>query len=488
MRLGIDQMLYHNQRVMAPYLRAIDAAALAAAASGTWWVGSRLDAWSLQETWQAISIFTLTLVVMFVVLGERLQVYHADSAVRPTSGLGGLWEVCLYGIGLGCLAAQTLSDGLPGRVYAAVIIACLTALLLSMIASWAVVRVFRRRGEDSRVWLLVGHNARSARLAKEILAHPEFGIHIDQIVDLPRPGSGESGEASQPPETPSESIELRVLPDVEAIRDILATRVIDEVVVTLPMRTYYDEVHRILTICGEAGISVKLPSEGFNRAGDKADVSYLGRIPLSTHFNGPSSPVLLVLKRAIDLVGSAVGLVLLSPFLALVAASIKLTSPGPILFVQTRVGLHGRRFRMFKFRSMVLGADQLREELAALNQTDGAAFKIRDDPRRTRIGMLLRKYHLDELPQLWNVLVGEMSLVGPRPLPPNEAPGNEWWQRRRLSMPPGLTCIWQVDGDHGMPFREWMESDLDYIDHWSLSLDLRLIASTFGTVLRGTGW
>jgi lipopolysaccharide/colanic/teichoic acid biosynthesis glycosyltransferase len=152
------------------------------------------------------------------------------------------------------------------------------------------------------------------------------------------------------------------------------------------------------------------------------------------------------------------------------------------------VGLHGRHFQLVKFRSMVKDAPAQREQLAADNERDGTAFKIRNDARITSVGRWLRKYHLDEFPQLWNVLVGDMSLVGPRPLPVKEAHGNEWWQRRRLSMPPGLTCLWQVEDDPGIPFHEWMELDMAYIDKWSIWLDLKLIALTFGTVLRGRGW
>jgi lipopolysaccharide/colanic/teichoic acid biosynthesis glycosyltransferase len=179
--------------------------------------------------------------------------------------------------------------------------------------------------------------------------------------------------------------------------------------------------------------------------------------------------------------------VLLSPLLVLIAVAIKLTSHGPVFFLQTRVGLHGRHFRMAKFRSMIHDAPARRHELERLNQTDGAAFKIKNDPRITFVGKWLRQFHLDELPQLWNVLLGDMSLVGPRPLPPHEARNSDQWQRR-LTMPPGLTCYWQVRGDHRMPFRQWMQLDLAYIDEWSLWLDFKLLCSTVPAVVRGKGW
>jgi lipopolysaccharide/colanic/teichoic acid biosynthesis glycosyltransferase len=181
-------------------------------------------------------------------------------------------------------------------------------------------------------------------------------------------------------------------------------------------------------------------------------------------------------------------LIVLSPLLALIALAVRLTSPGPVLFRQIRLGLHGRPFRILKFRSMVQDAEKVKAQLLHRTVTDGIAFKMSDDPRITPVGRILRRFHLDELPQLWNVLVGDMSLVGPRPLPPLEAKGNEWWHRRRLSVPPGLTCFWQVRGDHRMPFRQWAELDLAYIDGWSVWLDLKLIASTVSAVVRGKGW
>ena len=159
-----------------------------------------------------------------------------------------------------------------------------------------------------------------------------------------------------------------------------------------------------------------------------------------------------------------------------------------MLFRQTRVGLHGRHFEMIKFRTMAKDALAQRNDLAYRNERDGTAFKIRNDARITPVGKRLRKYHADELPQLWNVLVGDMSLVGPRPLPVAEAHGNEWWQRRRLTMPPGLTCLWQLEDDPKMPFLEWMRLDMAYIDRWSIWLDVKVIIRTFATVMRGNGW
>jgi exopolysaccharide biosynthesis polyprenyl glycosylphosphotransferase len=483
-------MLYHNVRVMAPYLRMLDAVTVGFVSFAVWWSGVRLDAWSMAETWQPLAVFVSTLALAFLVLGERMRAYHAWRTQHLTQELGALLEVTLYATGLACVAAEALSAGLPGRAYILVSAAAASVVVALRTGLRVAVRRLRRRGQDYRVWLIVGHNARTARVAREILANPHFGIRIDEIVDLAGGDEGEpvSGRRLVLDDPALAAISSRTLPGVEAIRAILESKVIDEVVVTLPVRSRYDEIRQILDLCREAGISVKLPTEGFRREGEAAELTDVGRMPLLTHYTGPSNYTHLAVKRMIDLFGAAVGLALTSPLFALTAAAVKLTSPGPVFFRQTRVGLHGRHFRMIKFRSMVQDAPRLRDELAALNEADGTVFKIRHDPRITPVGRLLRRFHVDELPQLWNVLVGDMSLVGPRPLPPSEAHGNEWWQRRRLSMPPGLTCFWQVEGRHEMPFKEWMASDLAYIDGWSVGLDLRLIVATVATVARGDGW
>jgi lipopolysaccharide/colanic/teichoic acid biosynthesis glycosyltransferase len=189
-----------------------------------------------------------------------------------------------------------------------------------------------------------------------------------------------------------------------------------------------------------------------------------------------------------DIFGSLVGIIVLSPVMLVIAILIKLSSPGPVIYMQPRVGLRGRQFQLFKFRSMVVNADELRKELAELNEADGPAFKIAEDPRVTKIGRFLRKSGLDELPQLFNVLKGEMSLIGPRPPLPEETTQYERWQLRRLSVKPGLSCFWQVKPDrNSIKFEKWMELDLAYIDNWSLRLDFVILLKTLRTIFHKTG-
>jgi lipopolysaccharide/colanic/teichoic acid biosynthesis glycosyltransferase len=192
-------------------------------------------------------------------------------------------------------------------------------------------------------------------------------------------------------------------------------------------------------------------------------------------------------KRVLDAAAALLGLILLSPLLGLIALAVKLESPGPVFYRSTRVGRQGRTFEFLKFRTMLRGADQLKAELEHLNEMDGPVFKIRDDPRVTRLGRLLRRTSLDELPQLVHVLRGEMSLVGPRPPIPEEVTQYEPWQRRRLSVTPGITCLWQVSGRNDIGFEEWMQLDMEYIDRLSLGEDLKILLLTVPAVLRGMG-
>jgi exopolysaccharide biosynthesis polyprenyl glycosylphosphotransferase len=195
-----------------------------------------------------------------------------------------------------------------------------------------------------------------------------------------------------------------------------------------------------------------------------------------------------VVKRVMDVVISAVALIILAPLFLITAIVIRWDSQGPVFFVQERVGLNKRRFRLYKLRTMMADAEEKQREIEHLNEASGAVFKIRDDPRLTPVGKFLRKASIDELPQLFNVLKGDMSLVGPRPLPVRDYQRfDQDWQRRRFSVRPGITCLWQINGRSSTPFEKWMELDMEYIDHWSLGLDLKILAKTIPAILKGSG-
>jgi exopolysaccharide biosynthesis polyprenyl glycosylphosphotransferase len=253
-------------------------------------------------------------------------------------------------------------------------------------------------------------------------------------------------------------------------------------------QTYFSEVEKAVVICETEGVEVWLVADFVKTSIARATVDDFHGKPLLVFRTTPDLTWQLIGKRLIDIVGALLGLAVLGPLIMLPAAIIiRLTSPGPILFRQKRSGLHGRLFTMYKFRSMVTNAEMLRAELEHFNEMSGPVFKIKDDPRVTPVGRLMRKTSIDELPQLWNVLVGDMSLVGPRPPIPTEVQQYDPWHRRRLSMKPGLTCLWQVSGRNRINFEQWMKLDLQYIDNWSLWLDFKILFRTIPVVLSGFG-
>jgi exopolysaccharide biosynthesis polyprenyl glycosylphosphotransferase len=237
----------------------------------------------------------------------------------------------------------------------------------------------------------------------------------------------------------------------------------------------------------EQGISTRFALNLFPHTRAQVRMEELDGVPLLTFSTAPEQLVPMLAKRAIDVSVALLLMLLAMPVVAAIAVLIKLTSGGQVLYRQTRCGLNGRRFTLYKFRTMVEGAEDRQEELRHLNEMNGPVFKLERDPRVTRFGRFLRKFSLDELPQLWNVLRGDMSMVGPRPPIPDEVAQYERWQRRRLSMKPGLTCLWQVSGRNQIDFDRWMELDLEYIDSWSPWLDLKILAKTVPAVLTGRG-
>ncbi|MFL5391581.1 MAG: sugar transferase [Myxococcales bacterium] len=279
----------------------------------------------------------------------------------------------------------------------------------------------------------------------------------------------------------------RVLGSVAEIDQVLRTIPVDEVYFAGNGRSHADEMQSAIRVCERLGIPFALPAYSFRleraRPVDREAVSD-GYLHYHSHVPRPRA---LAFKRIFDVVASATALWLLTPLLIVVAVAIKLTSRGPLFFRQMRVGLRGKRFNMLKFRSMVVDAEARKALLAARNEQAGPVFKIKNDPRVTRVGRVLRKYSIDELPQLINVLRGDMSLVGPRPPVPDEVEKYEAWQRRRLSVRPGLTCIWQVSGRNQISFEEWMYLDMQYIDHWTLAGDFNLIFKTVPVVITGRG-
>jgi exopolysaccharide biosynthesis polyprenyl glycosylphosphotransferase len=305
--------------------------------------------------------------------------------------------------------------------------------------------------------------------------------------DLNRTSHRLLGYLQVPNETQSKSLPAELLGSSKDLELFLRRLPIGEVYIAASTQTQGGAMQAAIAVCERFGVPFALPAYGFrfNRArtfdgSDFAD-GY-------THYTCvESKPHQMAVKRLIDITASAIALVLLSPLFIGVSIAIKLTSTGLVFFKQVRSGLYGRSFHMLKFRSMSSNAEAMQAQLVTQNEQGGPVFKIKNDPRVTRIGRFIRKYSIDELPQLLNVLRGDMSIVGPRPPVPGEVAKYEPWQRRRLSMRPGLTCIWQVSGRNNISFEQWMMLDMEYIDHWSLGSDLGLILQTVPVVLTGRG-
>ena len=336
----------------------------------------------------------------------------------------------------------------------------------------------RRSLAGLRSFLLVGEGPEVMEVARSIETHESHGM---QILGFVRTGSA-------PLSMLEGSLLRRAYPvfDLSQLPELLRRHVVDEVIFAISK----DELERLgesFLACEVEGVKTRVLLTFFPQVISKVYLEHLGEKPLLTFAATPENEYLLLLKRALDFVMAVMLLVLLSPLMALLALLIRLSSGAPVLYRQTRCGLSGRRFTLYKFRSMRPDADLDREELEALNEVDGPVFKISHDPRCTPVGRFMRKFSLDELPQLLNILKGDMSFVGPRPPLPEEVEKYERWQRRRLRMPPGLTCLWALEGRSRLSFRRWMELDLDYIDHWSLALDCKILLKTVPIVLLGRG-
>lgn len=282
-------------------------------------------------------------------------------------------------------------------------------------------------------------------------------------------------------------LDAPTLGPVEDLGGFLAMNPVDEVYFATDLHAAHDTLQAAVGVCEQLGIPFAVPAHTF-RLGRALPVHGKAIRDGYLHYRLTlTRPIEDAIKRTADVVLSAFALVALSPLLLAVAAAIKLTSRGPVFFKQVRVGLRGRYFEMYKFRSMVVDAEQQLAALAASNEQSGPVFKMRHDPRVTRVGRFIRAYSIDELPQLFNILLGHMSIVGPRPPVPREVAQYQPWQRRRLSVRPGLTCLWQVTGRNAIGFDEWMMLDLQYVDQWSLGTDVSLIGRTVPVVVSGRG-
>jgi exopolysaccharide biosynthesis polyprenyl glycosylphosphotransferase len=347
-----------------------------------------------------------------------------------------------------------------------------TVTLLGRMALRAAFESARRTGRDPRYMLVAGAGQLAQEFADRVESHPGLGLRI-------------IGHLAAPQERARE-VTRPILGSLDDIEEILHSRVVDEVAVCLPpIAAHYLEP--ITGLAAGEGKTVRIPVDPVEEVLPSAVQEEFDGFLVRSLIHDGQREAGLVVKRLIDIVGSAVLLVVLSPLLLGVAVAILVTDGSPILFRQTRVGLQGRPFTIYKFRTMVVDAEERLDEVRHLNERNGAAFKATDDPRMTGLGRFLRKTSIDELPQLWNVLSGSMSLVGPRPPLPEEVAEYDVWHRRRLSMKPGITGLWQVEARHEPDFDRWVEHDLVYIDGWSIWLDVKILLKTIPALLAHGG-
>lgn len=329
--------------------------------------------------------------------------------------------------------------------------------------------LFRR----TRNAVMIGCGQSALRIREELKSHPGWDYKIVGFVDSV---AAESSAEFEP-----------ILGRISDLEEILMRQVVDEVIVTLPVKSHYSAIERVIAVCERVGVQVQYPEDPFDVSWSnhchRADQDERKVILKMVHEDYRHR-----IKRALDIAGAGFGLIACTPLFLLVAVLIKCTSKGPVLFRQERYGLGKRTFRIYKFRTMVENAEAAQATLEHLNENSGPVFKIFRDPRITRVGAFLRKTSIDELPQLINVLKGEMSLVGPRPLNMRDVGRfSEAWLMRRFSVKPGLTCLWQVSGRSNVSFDRWIALDLHYIDHWSLRMDFKILAMTLPAVIKGTG-
>lgn len=402
---------------------------------------------------------------------ERLEQARRGGQLKETLRQTGFASVVI-------ILAQYLLRFDTSRAFL-LLFAGLTIVLLTLFRwnSGPLLRWYRQRFGAQHYALIIGTGDHAQALARVLEESAEHGLHLTGFFDV-----------ESDPEKQLQQIRLRKSYPVhvlEKLPQMLRSHVVDEILVAVPA-PQLGQLEDTLLLCEEEGVRTRIAVNLFPHPHNEMYLDRLGSAPLLTFSGAPQDEVRLLLKRMIDVALAAPALLLLSPFLLLVTLLIRLTSPGPAIFRQERCGLNGRRITIYKFRSMVVNAEALKAELMHRNEKQ-LAFKIKDDPRLTPIGKWLRKFSIDELPQLWNVVKGDMSLVGPRPAVPAEVAQYERWQRRRLRMRPGLTCLWAVEGRDLVDFHKQMQLDMHYIDNWSLALDWKIIFLTIPQVMIGKG-
>lgn len=415
----------------------------------------------------------LTILVMLAFLVEGVY--------RPKRGAAAIDEIyaVINGATTGFVVMVFIVFFWRPLVYSRLIFLYATALIillltLARVARRVLMSYLRRRDTGVERVLIVGSGEEGLRVMRNLVAQPELGYRVVGFVDDdPERGNSDIGR-------------VRALGSTDNVPQLLRQEQIDEVIITLPSHEQRKTL-RLVDQCLQANVRPRIAPDMFQMSLSRVTLEEVAGIPMLSPYEMRLSSWAQALKRAVDVLGAGMALIVFSPLMLLLAILIPLDSPGSPIFRQVRVGRNGLPFSVYKFRSMVREAEQLKQQLRHLNEADGPMFKIRDDPRTTRLGRFLRRTSLDELPQIWNVLRGDMSLVGPRPALPEEVAGYAEWHRQRLATAPGITGLWQVSGRSDVPFEEMVLLDIYYIENWSPLLDLSILLRTVPRVLFGSG-
>jgi exopolysaccharide biosynthesis polyprenyl glycosylphosphotransferase len=401
--------------------------------------------------------------------------YRSHRTEPLVAEIWGAMKVAFGGTAMLALLVYGLRLEFVGRFFLAVFgIVNFTFLATEKVALRLLSRWVRARGLNFRTVLLAGTGRKAAQLGDFVEAHPHWGFRVIGYLD-----DDNGGEIRSANRWPC----LGKITDLEAI---LMREVVDELIFVIE-KGKLGEYENALIVAERHGVRAHVSLDIFPHVLARPVLEELDGIALLSFTTTPANPGQLAAKRSLDFALSLAFFLVTAPIQALAALLIRISSPGPIFFRQVRCGLNGRQFTLLKFRTMYPGAEERLQEVSHLNEMTGPVFKVSRDPRLTPVGRLLRRLSIDELPQLWNVILGDMSLVGPRPPLPEEMARYEPWQRRRLSMKPGITCLWQVSGRNNLDFDRWMALDLKYIDTWSPMLDLKILLKTVPAVLSGRG-
>lgn len=445
-------------------------------------LGFREKAYAIAPDWEGFLYFyrnNFWMIVLFppiwLVLMGLQGLYHNHRTKSFNKVILTLMHVGFWATVTSASLAFLLQMNLTSRLYMATY--SFNAILLLIIEKkmiYLVLDFLNQKGFSQVNILIVGTGKRAQEFIRLIKKHSHWGFNIVGLIDEEHGLYGHEVEG------------YRVLGRLQDIPFILHRKVVDRVIFVVP-RLWLHRIEDVIKACEREGIPSSIAMDLYNLHIAKIKQTDFFGYPLLDFETFSAKEWQLFIKRLIDIVLSLFFIIVFSPVMIFAILGIKLTSKGPILFKQIRSGVNGRPFVLYKFRSMIVGAEMKRRELEKMNEMDGPVFKIKKDPRITPIGRILRKTSIDELPQLFNVLKGDMSIVGPRPALPIEVEMYEFWQRRRLSLRPGITCIWQVSGRNRVSFERWMEMDLEYIDNWSLWLDIKLLIKTVFVVLVGYG-